>query len=199
MNVFQPVRDVPNVEGAFVFDSAAGSLVANDLQPLFRQDMLAAAAKRMVTMFAIADLNFEVCDEWVLQFDRYHLAIRRAGRLSICVVSREQPRLGILRMAMNLVLHEIEAQVNPPNPMVSPLGYQPPPTPRLGPNGPNPYQSAPRPAAPPSANYGQPLAPPASRPPASRPPAGSRPTPQQSAAKPSAPGAAPKKKNNIWG
>jgi hypothetical protein len=200
MNVFQPIRDIPTVEGSFVFDSLTGALVASDLQALFRQDMLAAASKRMVTMFAIADQNFEVCDEWSLQFDRYHLFARRAGRLSICVVSREQPRVGILRMAVNLVLHEVETQLTPSSPPIASLTYQPAPTPR-GPPSSAAYGAT---FAPPPRSMGAPLnspsnagiAPPASRPPASRPVPGSRPTPQQSPSRPSAPG---KKKNGIWG
>jgi hypothetical protein len=191
MTAFQPVRDIPHVEGAFVFDSANAAIVANDLQPLFRQDMLAAAAKRAVTMFSIADLNFEVCDEWVIQFDRYHLIIRRSGRLSICVVSREVPRLSMLRMAMSVVLHDINQQLSAA--ATHSAGYPPESSPRVPPSRPAAYASAPRPAAPPTnPSYA------ASRPPMSRPPLAQRPTPQQQP-KASAPGAPTKKKNGIWG
>jgi hypothetical protein len=193
MNIFQPIRDVSGVEGAFVFDAGSGLVLASDLQGLFHHEVLAAAAKRIVTMFAVADSSFDVCDEWVLQFDRFHLTIRRLGSLTICVFSRTRPRLGFLRVAMSVVLEALHVQHHPPRA----TGTLPQGVPQLDSMTPPQFRRTPVPAAPPPSVRPPPISSSSSA--ARPPPSGARPTPRLAPGKPAQPGAPPKKKNPIWG
>jgi hypothetical protein len=167
MSVFQLVRDV------------------------FEHQVVAAGATRLLNLFAIADQNFEVCDEWTLGFGNAVLFVRRGLRSSVCVVATAIPQPGMLRMAVNAALRELEAQCAPPE--MTPALFVPmtPATPVRGSSGVyRPAASLPDLRSNPSGVRTQPGAVPSARPSAVTTPA---------ASKPSTPGQKPKKKNPIWG
>ncbi len=191
MSVFQLVRDVPAVKGAFGFESLTGRVLLLDPPQLFEHQVVAAGATRLLNLFAIADQNFEVCDEWTLGFGNAVLFVRRGLRASVCVVATNLPAPGMLRMAVNAALRELEAQYAPPE--LTPALFVPltPATPAHSGSGVyRPAASIPDLRSNPSAVRPQPTAQPVSRPSAATAPA---------ASKPNAPGQKPKKKNPIWG
>jgi predicted regulator of Ras-like GTPase activity (Roadblock/LC7/MglB family) len=185
MNVLQPLRDLPEVEGSFVMD-AKGAVVVSDLRALFRQDMIASAARRLQSMLTVVDDNFDHVEEMAARFDRHQLVIRRSPTHVLVAVTKDRVPATTMRMAMNLVLRELERESEIPIPQAPPSAPQPmmqhgvTPPPPIRP----PPTSAPRmiPGPVPTPRLAPRSSPPAARP--SSPPAA----------------AAPKKKGGgIWG
>ncbi|MBC7794350.1 MAG: hypothetical protein H7Z43_11640 [Clostridia bacterium] len=102
MNPLQALCDLPLVESAFAID-AEGRLVALVPHAFFTAAVLASAAERLRTFSLVVDDNFDSIDEVIFQFDRHVLYARRMNGVTVCAVTREQPSIGILRMAANAV------------------------------------------------------------------------------------------------
>jgi predicted regulator of Ras-like GTPase activity (Roadblock/LC7/MglB family) len=99
--------DVAGVEGSWLVNST-GALAAWNMPSTVEEEVLdEASAKlgRLRQAFAVAGQELDFC---TVRFARYKLCLKASAAGIICVLTRPDVNVPALRMALKLILHQLE-------------------------------------------------------------------------------------------
>src|SRR6185369_7067513 len=100
--------DVAGVEGSFLVNST-GALSAWNMPSLVEEDVLDEAGAKLARLrqaFAVAGHELDFC---TVRFANYKLCIKASGVGILCVLTRPDVNVPALRMALKLILSQIES------------------------------------------------------------------------------------------
>jgi len=103
------LQDVAGVEGSFLVNSA-GALAAWNMPAAVEEEVLDEAGAKLARLrqaFAVAGQELDFC---TVRFANYQLCLKASDMGIICVLTRPGVNLAALRMALKLILKQIEQQ-----------------------------------------------------------------------------------------
>ena len=101
--------DVAGVEGSFLVNST-GALAAWNMPSVVQEEILDEAGAKLARLrqaFAVAGQELDFC---TVRFANYKLCLKASGVGIICVLTRPDVNLAALRMALRMVLEQIQAR-----------------------------------------------------------------------------------------
>ena len=99
--------DVAGVEGSFLVNSA-GALAAWNMPSVVEEQVLDEAGVKLARLrqaFAVSGQELDFC---TVRFANYKLCLKASDVGIICVLTRPDVNLGALRMALKVILNQIE-------------------------------------------------------------------------------------------
>jgi predicted regulator of Ras-like GTPase activity (Roadblock/LC7/MglB family) len=99
--------DVAGVEGSFLVDSA-GALAAWNMPAAVEEEILDEAGAKLTRLrqaFAVAGQELDFC---TVRFANYKLCLKASEVGIICVLTRPDVNVAALRMALKMILKQIE-------------------------------------------------------------------------------------------
>jgi predicted regulator of Ras-like GTPase activity (Roadblock/LC7/MglB family) len=99
--------DVAGVEGSFLVNST-GALAAWNMPSVVEEEVLDEASAKLARLrqaFAVAGQQLDFC---TVRFANYKLCLKASDVGIICVLTRPDVNLAALRMALRLILNQIE-------------------------------------------------------------------------------------------
>ena len=100
--------DVAGVEGSFLVNSSTGALAAWNMPAAVEEEVLDEASAKLARLrqaFAVSGQQLDFC---TVRFANYKLCLKASDVGIICVLTRPDVNLAALRMALKLLLTQIE-------------------------------------------------------------------------------------------
>jgi predicted regulator of Ras-like GTPase activity (Roadblock/LC7/MglB family) len=101
--------DVAGVKGSFLVNSA-GDLAAWNMPSVVEEEVLDEASAKLARLrqaFAVAGQQLDFC---TVRFANYKLCLKASEVGIICVLTRPDVNLAALRMALKIILNQIESR-----------------------------------------------------------------------------------------
>lgn len=103
------LQDLVGVEGSFLVNST-GALAAWNMPSVIEEEVLDEASAKLARLrqaFAVAGHELDFC---TVRFANYKLCIKASGVGIICVLTRPDVNVAALRMALKVILSQIEGK-----------------------------------------------------------------------------------------
>lgn len=106
-----PLLDLAGVEGSFLVNPT-GTLTAWKMPSKLEQELLDEAGAKLARLrqaFAVSGKTLDFC---TIRFGQYQLCLKASRVGIICVLTRQDVNLPALRLALKLILNQIERQAS---------------------------------------------------------------------------------------
>ncbi|MEM7789848.1 MAG: hypothetical protein AAF546_00470 [Verrucomicrobiota bacterium] len=121
---FQTCLDLPNIEGAFCL-SKEGELVESFMPPPYTDDIFQELGTRVVTLTEAVDMSYAQTQEILLHFESHSLYLRKSEFCIIGIFVRGNPLLSGLKITVNLLLKQAQAEILQASKNAAPRPSQP--------------------------------------------------------------------------
>jgi predicted regulator of Ras-like GTPase activity (Roadblock/LC7/MglB family) len=126
--ILAALKDIHGVEGSFVMN-VNGDLVCRHMPTIFADEIFPELGRRLLNIYSTFDLQVSQFDDLLLKFEGYWLYIRRAAHGFLSILTTESVNYPALKMASNLALGQINAQIQNVKPLpIAPAGTVSSPT-----------------------------------------------------------------------
>jgi predicted regulator of Ras-like GTPase activity (Roadblock/LC7/MglB family) len=109
-NVLTALKDIPGVVGSFVLNEK-GLLVSREMPKVYPDEIYPEMGRRLVGVYEAIASQAIALGDLVLKFDSYWFLCRRTAQCFLGVLTTEAVNYPALRMATNVALKQIDAEV----------------------------------------------------------------------------------------
>jgi len=147
-NVLSALKDIPGVVGSFVLNDK-GALVSREMPAVYPDDIYPEMGRRLIGVYEAIALQMASLGDFLLKFDGYWFLCRRTTQCFLGILTTETVNYPALKMATNVALRQIDAQVATMQPLIAEKVAEPAPIEDVIPEPePVPVAVEPAPAAP---------------------------------------------------
>jgi predicted regulator of Ras-like GTPase activity (Roadblock/LC7/MglB family) len=119
--ILTALKDIPGVVGSFVL-TPQGTLAAREMPPVYPDDIFPELGRRLATIGEVVDSQMGPMQELLMKFEGFKVFVRHAANCCLTVLVAESVNFPALRMATNVALKQVvaEMEANPPAAPVAP-------------------------------------------------------------------------------
>jgi len=125
-NVLSALKDIPGVVGSFVLNDK-GALVSREMPAIYPDDIYPEMGRRLIGVYEAIALQMASLGDFLLKFEGYWFLCRRTTQCFLGILTTEAVNYPALKMATNVALKQIDAQVAAMKPLLAEKVAEPAP------------------------------------------------------------------------
>lgn len=116
--VLTALKDIPGVVGSFVLNDK-GALVSREMPAIYPDDIYPEMGRRLIGVYEAIALQMASLGDFLLKFDGYWFLCRRTTQCFLGILTTESVNYPALKMATNVALKQLDAQVSSMPPILA--------------------------------------------------------------------------------
>lgn len=124
--VLTALKDIPGVVGSFVLNDK-GALVSREMPAIYPDNIYPEMGRRLIGVYEAIALQMASLGDFLLKFDGYWFLCRRTTQCFLGILTTESVNYPALKMATNVALKQLDAQVSSMTPILAEKVVEPAP------------------------------------------------------------------------
>ncbi len=122
--VLTALKDIPGVVGSFVLNDK-GVLVSREMPAIYPDNIYPEMGRRLIGVYEAIALQMASLGDFLLKFDGHWFLCRRTTQCFLGILTTESVNYPALKMATNVALKQLDAQVSSMTPILAEKAVEP--------------------------------------------------------------------------